>query len=96
MFHALRRLETLRAEHPVFESTADLWLTETGSNEVLGFGRYAGREQLVAVFNFSDETRLTLIPGNDPYTDLVTGESGLSGSVMIPAWGFRWLMVDYR
>ena len=96
IFQALRRLETLRAEHPAFESGADLWLTETGSDQVLGFGRYAGREQLVGLFNFSDEPRLALVPGNDPFADLISGETGLTGSVSLPAWGFRWLLCDYR
>ncbi len=95
VFHALRRLETLRAEHPVFASGADLWLTETGSDEVLGFGRYAGAEKLAAMFSFSDEERTVPIPGSDTYTDLISGETGLKGSVTLPPWGFRWLLCTH-
>ena len=57
MFAAIRRMEALRSAHPVFDTAADLWLPDTGSDQVLGIGRYCRGEKLLALFNFADRER---------------------------------------
>ena len=96
VFSSLRRLETIRAGHPCFESGADVWLTDTGSNHVLGIGRYYRGEKLLGLFNFSrmEETVLTSVSGN--YRDLLTDRTRRADRVRLPAGGFIWLLKDYN
>ena len=95
VFAGIRQLEKLRAEHPVFGDGADAWLIETGNTHVLGIGRYARGEKLLALFNFAAEEQ-TAWP-NDPtdYTNLVTGETAAAQQVTLPAGGFQWLLYAF-
>ena len=52
IFRRHPKLETLRAEHRVFDGAADVWIVDTGDDSVLGIGRYHQGEKLVALFNF--------------------------------------------
>ncbi len=90
-FSTLRRLLAARAECPVFSRNADVWLLDTNNGQVLGIGRYCQGEQLLALFNFSDEcqTAWTLDPRE--YQDMTTGEITDAGTVLLPPAGFRWL-----
>ena len=90
-FSTLRRLLAARAECPAFSRNADVWLLDTNNGQVLGIGRYCQGEQLLALFNFSNEcqTAWTLDPRE--YQDMTTGEITDAGTVLLPPAGFRWL-----
>ena len=92
VFSGIRQLESIREEHTVFDDSADAWLLRTDNDHVLGIGRYARGEKLLALFNFSDEEQSAFV--NDPtlYTDLIDGREGPAGNVVLPAGGFRWLL----
>ena len=92
IFQAIRRMEALRAEHPVFDTGADTWLLDTGSDQVLGIGRYYRGEQLLMLFNFGDTEQTAWLRDQKTYTDLMDGTEGDAGAVRIPAGGFRWLL----
>ena len=92
IFASISRMESLRADHAVFDTEADTWLLYTESNQVLGVGRYYLGEQLLALFNFSDQEKTVWLHDDKQYTDLFTGESGDADSVKVPAGGFRWLL----
>ena len=92
IFTAIRKMEKLREEHPVFDTGADTWLLDTGSDQVLGIGRYFREEQLLALFNFADTERTAWIRDEKAYTDLMDGTVSDAGKVMVPAHGFRWLL----
>ena len=96
LFGALRRLETLRAAHRVFDASADTWLLDTGSDHVLGVGRFARGEMLLAYFNFGDAP-CELRPNEDSaLTDLLSGETYEPRTALtLPAGGFLWLGRDY-
>ena len=59
IFDAVHKLVKLRDTQAVFSNSADTWLVETGSDHVLGIGRYYGektqKEKMLAFFNFSNE-----------------------------------------
>ena len=95
IFQAVRRFETLRAEHPCFSAEADVWLPETGNEHVLGMGRYCMGEKLLALFNFDDEEQMAWIHDPNRYTDLLTGEEKDAGAVRIPGGGFCWLLKTF-
>jgi len=94
-FQALRRLETLRDGHRVFESSADVWIVPTGDSGVLGIGRYSQGEKLVALFNFSDGARTVSINELGDYTDLLSGEARNKDAVTIAAGDFVWMICDF-
>ena len=92
VFSAICRMEGLRGEHRAFDTEADTWLLDTGSDQVLGIGRYYRGEQLLALFNFSDQDRTAWLKDEKMYTDLMDGTESDAGAVKIPAGGFRWLL----
>ena len=96
IFAAFRQLETLRAQHRAFDSTADTWLLETGSDQVLGIGRYCRGEKLLALFNFGDDDRTVWLQDPSAFTDLITGQVGDAGAVRVEAGSFRWLLQTIR
>ena len=96
VFDALRRLETLREEHRVFDGAADTWIVNTRDDSVLGIGRYYRGEKLVALFNFASSERTLHIDELGEYTDLLTGETLDKWNVTLPAGGFVWMLCDFE
>ena len=92
VFSAICRMEAMRGEHRVFDTEADTWLLDTGSDQVLGIGRYYRGEQLLALFNFGNEEKTAWLRDEKIYTDLMDGSEDQAGAVRIPAGGFRWLL----
>ena len=95
IFSALRRLEDLRCIHPVFHTEADVWLPDSANDRVLVIGRYNQGEQLLALFNFSEEEEAVQLYDNNLYKDLLNGGVSDAGEVRIPGSGFRWLLHKY-
>lgn len=90
-FSFLRRLETIRAEHPAFRADAKVTVLETGSNHVLGISRKYGSEELILVFNFSaNPASCTGLSGNAQ--DLISGGLVSLTNLSLPGYGFRWLI----
>ena len=95
LFHALRRLETLRAAHRVFDAQADTWIIDTADDSVLGIGRYYQGEKLIALFNFSSAERTIRAEELGDYTDLLTGAPCDKQAIQIPSGAFRWLICTF-
>ena len=79
----------------MFDSKADTWLLETGNEHVLGIGRYYLGEQLLALFNFSDEPQEARPQDEKAYTDLISGKECSAGTVPLEAGGFSWLLHQF-
>lgn len=89
IFTGLRELEEQRRKHPAFSADADVWTWETGSDRVLGLGRYRDGEKLLGVFNFGEEpAQIPLPPG--AAENLLTGKA-CAPTVSVPARDFVWL-----
>ena len=95
VFSAIRHMEQLRGAHSAFDTEADAGLLDTGSDQVLGIGRYCKGEQLLALFNFGDEERTVWLRDEKPYTDLMDASAADAGRVVVPAHGFRWLLHQF-
>ena len=96
MFAAIRQMEQIRAKQAVFDTDADAWVLDTGSDHVLGIGRYYCGEQLLALFNFSDEPLKIWLRDEKIYEDLMTGKTGDAGEIRLEAGEFRWLLHRFR
>ncbi|MBR6186541.1 MAG: Beta-galactosidase C-terminal domain [Clostridia bacterium] len=92
VYSAIQRMHAVRAENPAFSARADAWLWDTENEAVLGIGRRTANEQLLALFNFSDETQTAWTLDPNDYQNLVTGERTDGGSVLLPPGEFRWLL----
>lgn len=92
IFTALAQLETLRAEEAAFSCDAIAATLDTGNKAILGIARYLNGEQLVGLFNFSDEPKTaSAIHSGGIYKNLVTGETLNISEMTVPAQGFVWL-----
>ncbi len=89
IFHGLARLETLRREHRAFSSDADFWTFDTGSDQVLGLGRWYDGEGLLGLFHFGDGDPVIPLP-EGRFEDLLTGAVH-SGSCVLSGMRFCWL-----
>ncbi len=94
MFSAIKKLEDIRAKHPVFHGAADIWLVETGNDKILGIGRYYKGEKLIALFNFGKDEEIAHVNEEGDYKDLITGKARPAVDVVLPAFGFAWLLTE--
>ena len=95
LFSQLRRLETLRAAHRVFDSRADAWIVDTGSDSVLGIGRYFDGEKLIGLFNFGEGQTTVSVAESGEYADLRTGEPVDLGALGLLPGEHRWLLCEF-
>ena len=97
IFSAIRRMEQLREKHRVFDGQADVWLTETGDDSVLGIGRYRDGEKLLAFFNFADDPRTVQSREYGTFTDLMgkASEPADLNNITLEPGGFCWLICDF-
>ncbi|MDO5134517.1 MAG: alpha-amylase family protein [Eubacteriales bacterium] len=92
IFHGLRRLEGIRAEEPVFVSTAGFYTLETYEPSVICIVREYGGDKLIGLFNFSEFDKTAWIDQQDGmYRDLVTGKEMKASGVWVPGNSFYWL-----
>ena len=96
IFQALKKLEAIRNEHPVFESAADTWTLEPYNDHILCIGRYYQEEKLLALFNFGEREETAWLNEGEEYTDLMTGEKRDAKAVSVPSNGFLWLYHSYK
>jgi amylosucrase len=96
IYQALRKLEKLRADLPVFDAEADVWTLEPYNDHILAIGRYYERQKLIALFNFADDEQIAWINEEDPCRDLWTNERRAAKGVKLPGHGFCWLLTSYE
>lgn len=96
IYQALRKLEKLRADLPVFDAEADVWTIEPYNDHILAIGRYYERQKLIALFNFADDEQIAWINEKDPCRDLWTNERRAAKGVKLPGHGFCWLLTSYE
>ena len=96
IFDGIRELTNLRNSHRVFENAADTWIVETWNDHILGIGRYYRGEKLIALFNFSERDETAWVNEVEDYVDMLTGDSREAKAVGIPAYGFVWLLTEFK
>lgn len=96
IFSGIKKLEYIRMKNDVFLNDADTWIVECYNDHVLGIGRYCNKQKLIALFNFNDFEETAWINEPEEYTDLMTEEKVRAEAVLLPAYGFKWLMTTFR
>lgn len=96
IFQGIQKLRKLRKAHACFDQNADVWVIETGSDRVLGIGRFFEKERLMAFFNFGDGDEPCRVPDDESYENLITGEHVKGGDWILHGHEFRWLLKDFR
>ena len=92
IFLRLDELERIRKEEKAFVTDADTWTVETGERELLCIGRYYGGEQIIGIFNFSEQNKKVWINSAEgKYADLFTGQEKALLGLDIPPYGFYYL-----
>ena len=82
IFLSLQKLIGIRAALPVFDSAADCWIINTGSDHVLGIGRYHRGQKLLALFNFGDDDQDIWLDTDEPLLDLMQIPTGILEAVL--------------
>ncbi len=96
VFNELRRLETIRDTYDVFDNQADAWVLETWNDHILGIGRYYQGQKMLALFNFSEFDQTAWIKEVEDYYDMMTGLKRPAKAVVVPGYGFVWLITSFR
>ncbi|MCM1175278.1 MAG: alpha-amylase family protein [Blautia sp.] len=92
IFGRLGRLEQIRKAEKVFMTNADVWTFDTGTDNVLGIGRYYEGDMLSGLFNFSEYDKMVQVSEQEEvYIDLISGEKEKAGWLELPAYGFFYL-----
>ncbi len=91
VFAAVKKLETLRARHAVFDTAARVSLLPERSNSLLGIRRELDGKRLIALFNFSDQAQPALPDMDGSFTNLWTGRRVRAEGLSVPAGSFLWL-----
>ena len=89
-FSFLRKLETIRAEHPAFRADAKVTVLDTGCDAVLGISRKYNQEELLLLFNFSEKP-VTCDLGDGEAVNLIFGGTEDLRNMELTGYGFRWL-----
>ena len=95
VFLAIERLEQLRRSHRVFGGSADCWIVDTGTERVLGVGRYCRGEKLIGLFHFGRAPATVWTDQSELFTDLMTGKLCSAQGIALEPGEFRWLAYDF-
>jgi glycosidase len=93
VYQGLKRLIDLRKQHAVF-TAGPLEVVDTGTDQVLGYGRGIGKDRLLILANFSEQVQsiplnqLRLCGLYGPYTDLVTHQDHPLASLALEPYAF--------
>ena len=92
IFRSLSRLEQIRKKEKVFASEAETRTVETGDRSVLCIKRALEGEEIIGLFNFSEEERhISLEDTEGVYREMLSGqETGLKHISLLP-YGFYYL-----
>ena len=79
IFVGLKILEEARQRSVAFSAMADFWTFDTGSDQVLGLGRWLDGKGVLGLFNFSDSEHTVV-------TEDIPG-------MTVAAWDYKWIFV---
>lgn len=90
IFHALRRLESIRSQEKVFDKEADVYTYDVHDDSILCILREYEGERFIAMFNFSEHTKTAWMQEEGEFRELMSGVVVELKDVELPAHGFMW------
>jgi maltose alpha-D-glucosyltransferase/alpha-amylase len=93
LLHTIRRMIAMRKAYPLLANGSLTWLDELPLN-ALSFWREDNGQRLLALHNLSDEPLNMQLPSGLLFNDVLTGEAGVWGTLSLPPFGYRWLIVQ--
>lgn len=93
VYRMIGELTRIRRENRAFDARANVWTFDTGSDHVLGIGRYFEGQKLLTLLNFSERELEVSLDGQEVYMNLRSGQR-VSGRVKLSPCGFAWLLSD--
>lgn len=94
IFQNIQQIIRIRREHRVFDASAEERTLESFDKSVLAFRRQGKGEELIAVYNFCEESKRVPLYFDGTYTDLFTGKQISGVGLEIEPYGFFWLMKE--
>lgn len=91
IFGSISDLEKIRRNEAVFDADAEVYTKDYSDPSILWIVRKTDKEELHAVFNFSDADKTVWMPEVTEYTDLMTGKKENVEKTVLPAWDFLWM-----
>lgn len=90
IFHALRRLESIRSQEKVFDKEADVYTYDVHDDSILCILREYEGERFIAMFNFSEHTKTAWMQEEGEFRELMSGVVVELKDVELPGHGFMW------
>lgn len=91
IFSALDRLETIRREEKVFDSSANVYTYDVHDDSILCILREKDGERFFGIYNFGDWEKTAWMQEDGEYVNLVTGEAVVLRDISVPGHGFYWV-----
>lgn len=91
IFQALKKLEKIRREESAFDSDANVYTRETGDNGVICVVREKGDQQMIGIFNFTDQEKVLSGLDGDAGLDLMTKKTVPLAQMRLEAHSFAWI-----
>lgn len=89
IFSALKELERIRRTEKAFDADAQVCTVDCGDLAVLGIRRIKDGEEMLGLFNFSEQDKTVWI-SDEKYDKLTEQETLCMNGVSIPGHGFIW------
>lgn len=89
IFSALKELERIRRTEKAFDADAQVCTVDCGDLAVLGIRRIKDGEEMLGLFNFSEQDKTVWI-SDEKYESLTEKETLCMNGVSIPGHGFVW------
>ena len=91
IFHGLHRLETIRANEPVFSGNANVYTYDVHNDAILCILREIDGEVFFGMFNFSGREQTARMQEKGTFAELFTGADMTLNDPVLPPHGFYWL-----
>lgn len=91
IYSALKNLEDIRVSHDIFDGNVNIYAIETQDISVLGLIRRLDKKRLLALFNFSEDTKTVSIEQGEDYTNLLTNKKTDADEITLEPYEFLWL-----
>ena len=91
IFSGLSKLEEIRKERSVFESSTSTYTYDVRDDSILAILRENEEERFIGIFNFNDHDHVAWIDEPGVFTNLMTGGEIQLHDVIIPGHDFLWV-----